>query len=161
MVPSFSEDLFQRTFKLSRSTFECVLEQIKNKLKCCQMLKLEEKSPQQKSNFYFMQVSGFPETPSCSSVNDVTELSHYQNMIQSLQCCFRQPPGVNNHMTRTSEITTYSISDAFNIRGDLSFPGVVGFINRSPITICKPQGSDERKYFNRKKFHSLILQGTC
>jgi len=39
-------------------------------------------------------------------------------------------------------------------------PGVIGAIDGSFIQIPAP-GDDQESYFNRKKYHSIILQGVC
>lgn len=53
-----------------------------------------------------------------------------------------------------------AIANNFDNMGTRHFPNVVGAIDGSHIPI-EPHVENPQAYFNRKKFHSVILQGVC
>jgi hypothetical protein len=52
------------------------------------------------------------------------------------------------------------ISDHFNDMGSYEFPGVIGAIDGSNISI-EPPVENPNSYCNRKKFRAIVLQGIC
>lgn len=52
------------------------------------------------------------------------------------------------------------IAESFNSHGAYSFPGIIGAIDGCHIAIEAPS-ENPNAYFNRKRFHSIILQGVC
>lgn len=52
------------------------------------------------------------------------------------------------------------IASTIDMTGQHHFPGVVGFLDGSHIPIAKPIINPDN-YYNRKKFHSVILQAVC
>ena len=52
------------------------------------------------------------------------------------------------------------ISQRFDDMGTRNFPGILGAIDGSHIQIEAPS-HNPKSYFNRKQFHSVVLQGVC
>ncbi|XP_061188647.1 putative nuclease HARBI1 [Saccostrea echinata] len=52
------------------------------------------------------------------------------------------------------------IATNFNDKGVHEFPGIIGAIDGSHIQI-EPPSENPQSYYNRKRFHSVILQGIC
>ncbi|KAL1431609.1 hypothetical protein MTO96_002238 [Rhipicephalus appendiculatus] len=58
------------------------------------------------------------------------------------------------------ERTKRAFQDALARRGITGLPDVIGAVDGCHIRISRPTESEE-SYYNRKKFHSIILQGIC
>ncbi len=157
-MPSFSDSLFQRTFRLSRSSFHTVLEQIKDALNDTH--RGRQAITAEKQLAVFCRYLGSRDTIiQLSHLFDITEVIRIRCKVCGavLDCL------LEHTITWPELMQQHHISDAFNNMGESGsrFRGVVGCIDGTHILILKPPGADEKKYFNRKLFHSIILQGTC
>lgn len=157
VVSRYSLDTFKTFFRVSKTTFETILENIGH----IPELMLREPAagrPQisrDKDLLMMLWYIGSKETirsiADRFNVSESTFHSHNRKMLDVFKKHFLQkfviwPTDVQN------------VNDEFEQKRN--FPGVIGAIDSTHICIKPPHGH-ATDYFNRKKFHSIILQAVC
>lgn len=88
----------------------------------------------------------------------ITEYTFLKHKEKVIHCINNNLLGKFIKWPSDAEMNT--IAHQFNDIGAYNFPGVVGAIDGSHIPI-EPPSENPNSYYNRKRFHSIILQGIC
>lgn len=157
VVSRYSLDTFKTFFRVSKTTFEAILENIQH----IPELLLREPAagrPQishEKDLLMMLWYIGSQETirsiADRFNVSESTFHSHNRRLLDVFQKYFLQ-----KFVIWPNDVQT--VNNEFEIKKN--FPGVIGAIDSTHIRI-KPPSGHSNDYFNRKKFHSVILQAVC
>lgn len=159
-IPKYLPDSFKRFFKVSRETIDILCGHLSH---CDELLERvapggREPIPLEKKLLMTIRYLASQET--------VLELSDRFGVTEySLLKCKRDVIAAvnNNLMTRFitwPENELAEVAGRFNDMGNYDFPDIVGAIDGSHIAIEAPS-QYANSYFNRKKFHSVVLQAVC
>jgi len=160
-VPGYRPDTFKRFFRMSRHSFEVLYQHLAS----CRELHPRnypggrQELPLEKALLMILRYLASQETIfEISDRFDITEFTFlkYRSLIvnainRTLLRKFIAWPDAN----QCDEISTH-----FNNMGANPFPNVIGAVDGTHIRI-DPPNVNPNAYFNRKKFHSIILQGVC
>ncbi|CAG2223980.1 unnamed protein product [Mytilus edulis] len=160
-IPRYLPDTFQRFFRVSRNTFEILCQQ----LGACPEMRTrlyrggrEELHSIKKVLLVLRYLASQETILEISDKFNVTEYTLLKYRRQVLEAVY------NNMMGRIITWPTQNelpdVAQRFNDMGQYQFPGVIGAIDGTHIPIEAPR-ENPQAYFNRKKFHSVILQAVC
>ncbi|XP_067056494.1 putative nuclease HARBI1 [Acropora muricata] len=160
VVANLSDDRFKRNFRLSRGTFEWLMESLKN---CPELIPQNigkggrAAVPLEKQLLLTHELLG-NQIPfrMVSEKYDLTESSTHR-------CFHRICTAIKNHLTPTiifwSRVEDMAEQEAA-FEEHRGFPGVLGAIDGCHIPISAPRFCSEN-YVNRKGWHSVNLQAVC
>ena len=157
VVSRYSLDTFKTFFRVSKTTFEAVLENIQH---IPELLPREPAAgrpqiSQEKDLLMMLWYIGSQETirsiADRFNVSESTFHSHNRRMLDVFQKYF-----LKKFVIWPNDLQ--NVCNEFELKKN--FPGVVGAIDSTHIRI-KPPSGHSNDYFNRKKFHSVILQAVC
>jgi hypothetical protein len=160
-IPNYLPDSFKRFFRLNRETVEFLCQSLEG----CPELAVRPIP------------GGRPQIPLhkkvlmtlryLASQQQVRELSdHFGVTDHSFLRCKRQVVrAVMNHLltkviTWPESAELREISTRFDEQGAHNFPNIIGAVDGSHIQIHPPE-QNPNSYYNRKKFHSIVLQAVC
>ncbi|XP_062571768.1 uncharacterized protein LOC134233782 [Saccostrea cucullata] len=158
IIPGYLPEQFKRHFRLSRETFECILNHLANfpTLQRRQLTGGRLQTTLEKDLMMLLWYLGTQETVRSISdrfdVQESTLILHNRRLIDVFSdLCKKFVKWPNNEEKQEimSEFEDFS-----------GFPGVIGAIDGTHISITPP-GENEADYVNRKSFHSIILQAVC
>ena len=156
-VPAYLPDTFKRFFRMERSTTETLSQ--------CPEITARDfaggrpEVPLDKKVLITLRYLGSKETVrdigDRFNVTDSTVITCKRQIVSalanSLKTRFVKWPGQNE---------LDGIAQAFDDMGNYHFPGILGAIDGCHIEIEAPS-ENPNAYYNRKQFHSIILQGVC
>ncbi|XP_033758071.1 putative nuclease HARBI1 [Pecten maximus] len=159
-IPNYLPDDFTRYFKMNRETFDVLCQHLSE----CEQLKQRvcaggrEPIPMEKKVLMTIRY--------LSSMDTIRSLSDRFGVTDSsfLKCREQVINAINSSLKKFIKWPTtgdyLSISERFNDTGSYEFPNIIGAIDGSHIPIEAP-AEDANAYYNRKGFHSILLQGIC
>ena len=160
-IPNYLPDAFKHFFKVSHETVD----------KLCESLSqypgvLPEAYPRGRAHIP-LQKKVLMTVRYLVSQETVRELSDRFGVTEhSLICCKRQvietmcDQLLRRFITWPKHDEFRAISTRFDEMGRHNFPDILGAIDGSHIPIQAPI-NNPKCYFNRKQFHSIVLQGVC
>ncbi|XP_062611814.1 uncharacterized protein LOC134273647 [Saccostrea cucullata] len=158
IIPGYLPEQFKRHFRLSRETFECILNHLANfpTLQRRQQRGGRLQTTLENDLMMLLWFLGTQETVRSISdrfdVQESTLILHNRRLLDVFSdLCKKFVKWPNNEEKQEimSEFEDFS-----------GFPGVIGAIDGTHISITPP-GENEADYVNRKSFHSIILQAIC
>ena len=155
IVPQYDDNQFRRTLRLPRSVFAHVVEQTTHDLVSDSLSGRPQVEPDKKLAVFCKYIG------SRQNINDISQLFNIQ---ESTVISARRDVTyaiLHNLQRTTIRWPTDLDANAAAFNGLLqpdNFPGIIGALDGSHIPITTPLISPD-SYFNRKKFHSIILQG--
>lgn len=160
-MPSLFPDSFRRFFRVSKGTAEILCQHLGR----CRELKKreykggrEELATDKKVLMTLRYLASQENTMEISDRFGVTEYTFLKYRVKVIDCINNNL--LNKFINWPSDAEMDTISDHFNDMGAHNFPGVIGAIDGSHISI-EPPVENPNSYYNRKKFHSIVLQGIC
>lgn len=155
VVPQYHEAQFRRTFRVPRSAFDHVLQNIRMDISS-NFPAGRPPVPADKKLAIFLKYVGSRQTlfdlAQTFGVQEYTVLKARKSVTEAIVTNLRY----NIHWPDGAQLPV--VADSFLQMADRHFPGIVGVIDGSHIPISTPLVSPDN-YYNRKKFHSVVLQG--
>lgn len=159
MVPLYSDYVYRRTFRVQRSIFDYLLETIKENIIDEQHGGRMAIMPDKKIAMFLKFLGSKDTTLNIAQQFNVTESTFIKTRKQVCEALLDKL--MHTQICWPSEQEAMQIADAFDHNGQHEFPGVIGCLDGCHIPIWKPHVENPEAYFNRKKFNSIVLQGTC
>ncbi|XP_062572674.1 uncharacterized protein LOC134267268 [Saccostrea cucullata] len=160
-VPLFLPDTFRRFFRVSRGTAEILYQHLGQ---CRELRKREfrggreENQTEKKILMTLRYLASQENTMEISDRFGLTEYTFLKHKNLVIKCI------INNLLSKFIKWPSVTemdmIATNFNDMGVHEFPGIIGAIDGSHIQI-EPPSENPQSYYNRKRFHSIILQGKC
>ena len=162
-VPNYLPDTFKKFFKMSSETVQVICLALST---CDELLEREprggrEEIPLHKKVLMTLRYMASQETICILEISDrfnVTEFSLLRCKEQVINAMIRVL--LKRFIKWPSIADLAGISNRFSTMGDNRLTNVVGAIDGSHIPIEAPH-VNANSYYNRKQFHSIILQGVC
>ena len=159
-VPNYLPDTFKGFFKLTNATFEVLCQQLSD----CPDFKLRTHSGgrQQLSieKKILIAIRYLSSQETISELADRFGVTVDSVMTARRQTCAGLRSLKNNILKWPSDDEKHQLASEFDSQGTYSFPGIIGAIDGTHISIEAPS-DNPNAYFNRKRFHSVILQGVA
>ncbi|XP_033753083.1 putative nuclease HARBI1 [Pecten maximus] len=158
-INMYLPDTFKRFFRISRETFEILLQHLIPLMGTRTHPGGRPEVPTEKKILMTLRYMASQET--------TLELSHRFDVSEStfLRARSEVIDIINNHLLvkfrkwpENGELP--DIAQTIDDLGRYNFPNVVGAVDGCHIPIEAPNRNPQ-SYYNRKKFHSIILQGVC
>ncbi|XP_049522253.1 putative nuclease HARBI1 [Dermacentor silvarum] len=163
VVPAYMDMEFKKMFRLSRSSVAAVVEEFEKSAFYPQGSHGRKQLSAEKTVLITLTYLGTQTTMyAIADKFDVCESSVHtsiRRVLDFLMCIsareIKWPNG--NDVVRSKR----AFRALYHRRGvEAGLPDVIGAVDGCHIRISRPSESEE-SYFNRKKFHSIILQGVC
>ncbi|KAL3854249.1 hypothetical protein ACJMK2_013523 [Sinanodonta woodiana] len=158
-LPLYSDHQFRRTLRVPRNIFSVLLDVMKEDLK--HTPHFGGRHPVQPEDKLAVFLKYIGSTDTLLIIGQLFNLTEYSvikarrevteailNRLLSTTIKWPTPQELNN------------VTNEFNNITAQNFPGIVGAMDGSHIAIATPLKSPH-SYFNRKKFHSVVLQAVC
>ncbi|XP_030752551.1 putative nuclease HARBI1 isoform X2 [Sitophilus oryzae] len=157
VVPRYCDMDFKSHFRLTRTVVEKVLEDLQ-----LQPIKLNITKPSvSPEHAFLLTLWVLANQESFRGIADRFGLSRGHAHTIFIQTVKRMYAARDRYIIWPQNAVSLrrKILDFNNLRGNLSFPNVVGCVDGSHILINGPRGDDS--YYNRKGTHSMLIQGIC
>lgn len=158
-IPKYLPDVYKLFFKLSRETVEVIVNYVQNTPEIIDRMTVGGRPPIPTRKKLLMTLRYL------SSQETIREISdHFDVTPSSLIRCKRQIiEAVVNNMEKKFihwPEDCAAVAQQFQDLSANNFPNIVGAIDGCHIPIQAPW-ENPNAYFNRKKFHSIVLQAVC
>ncbi len=155
-VPMYDYRLFRRTFRVTPAVFEHIADRIENELSADNIGGRPAIPPYKQVAIFLKYVGSTDTVFQLGQTFNVSESS----VIKSRRSVMEAILTVEKGLQWPAQHDLQQIADDFNNTGNYRFPNIVGALDGSHIRVGLPR-DQPNYYYNRKKYHSVILQGVC
>ncbi|MEX1351296.1 MAG: transposase family protein [Desulfobacterales bacterium] len=157
VAPTYYDKQFRRIFRVPRNVFGYIFDNIEHDLTAKYVAGRSAVEPDKKLAIFLKYVGGRQTIYDIGQTFGVTDFSVIKSRREVSQAI------LDNLLERTIKwpgaAEKRQIADNFNDMGGEHFPGIIGCLDGCHIPVSTPLEFPD-SYFNRKKFHSVVLQGT-